>query len=211
MKVAGFYFITDRRLAMKVGVSLLNSVKEAIEGGASVVQYREKELSTRGMIREALEISKLCRSFNTPFIVNDRIDVALAVGADGVHLGKEDTPYEIARKLLGEEKIIGISANSVEDAVMAEEMGADYIGLGPIFPTSTKKDAGSAIGVDVIRKVKKEVGIPIIAIGGINLHNIGDVVEAGADGVAAISAVFSSRRVRNNVRELVARMSLLHP
>lgn len=181
-----FYFITHRPISEN---GILQDVREALEAGVRIVQYREKELSLRRQIEEAKEVLELCRDFGATFVVNDRVDLALAVGADGVHLGPEDMPPELARKILGEGKLVGVSVGSVEEAMRAKEAGADYIGVGPIFHTSTKSDAGPPIGLEGLREVRSAVDLPIVAVGGINLENLREVARAGADAVCAISAV----------------------
>lgn len=180
------YFITDRSLSRN---GILEDVRQAIKGGVRIVQYREKEFGTKRMIEEASNIRKLCKYNSVIFIVNDRADVALASGADGIHIGPDDIDYEIARSMLGKDKIIGVTASSVEDAKRLEKAGADYVALSPIFKTSTKKDAGEPLGTDVIGKARRELEIPFVAIGGINPGNLPEVVRAGAGRVCMISAL----------------------
>lgn len=190
-----FYFVTDSSLSRN---GILSDVKAAVKAGCKIVQYREKNKSTRDMIKAATKIKKLCKK-DVIFLVNDRLDVALAVNADGVHLGQEDMDIEIARKLLGSEKIIGLTVHNSKEAIFAEKSGADYIGLSPIFATNTKGDAGKACGIEMIKKARKAVKIPIAAIGGINKGNIREVVKAGADSAAAISAILCSDDVFKEV------------
>jgi len=135
------------------------------------------------------------------FIINDRVDIALAVDADGVHIGNDDMPYGVSRKLLGKKKIIGVTVHNVKEAVKAQKMGADYLGVSPIFSTGTKKDAGLPVGVELIKKIKRSVSIPIIAIGGINLSNAPRVIEAGANGLCAISAVVTKQNVKQEIEK----------
>jgi len=163
----------------------------ALSGGVTFFQYRDKNGVRRHMYETARELSVLAHRGGALFIVNDHADIALVVDADGVHLGQDDLPIDAARKLLGRQKIIGISTHSREQAVAAEASGADYIGFGPIFPTSTK-DAGKTQGLDALASIKKTVAIPVIAIGGINHDNVRDVIKAGADGAAVISAILSA-------------------
>ncbi|MEK6891998.1 MAG: thiamine phosphate synthase, partial [Nanoarchaeota archaeon] len=177
LKDFGLYFITDSKLTKK---TVIDDVKSAIKSGVKIIQYREKEAPIKQMLEKAKEIKKLCQKNSVIFLVNDRIDIALAADADGVHLGQGDARYETARKLLGKNKIIGLTAHNVKESVEAEKLGADYIGLSPIFSTSTKADAGKACGTEMITQVKKYVKIPIVAIGGINESNIGQVLKAGA-------------------------------
>ncbi|MEM5871387.1 MAG: thiamine phosphate synthase [Candidatus Aenigmatarchaeota archaeon] len=182
----GLYFITDRSLSKK---GVVEDVKAAISGGAKIVQYREKNLTMKEMVREAKEISKICKKNKVIFIVNDRVDLALAVEADGVHLGQDDIDFFDARKILGKNKIIGISVSSIKEAKRFEKLGADYVSLGPIFATSTKKDAGEPIGIEAIKEAKKKLKIPFTVIGGINFENLRSVIEAGAESVCMISAI----------------------
>lgn len=199
LKEIDYYLVTDSGLSKK---GTLSDVREAVESGCRIVQYREKDKSTKEMVEEASEIKRICRS-KAIFLVNDRIDIALAVDADGVHIGQDDMPVEIARKLLGEDKIIGLSVNDREEAVLAEKLGADYIGLGPIFDTATKKDAGKGIGPLKIREVKDAIKLPVVAIGGINKENCESVIQNGADSLVAISAVVCSDDVKRETRYFI--------
>ena len=185
LAVCGYYLVTDSGLSRH---GSRYDVEAAIGAGCRIVQYREKAKSTREMVAEARELANICRG-RAIFLVNDRIDVALAANADGVHIGQDDMPYAEARRLLGHDRIIGLTTHSVEESLDAERLGADYIGLSPIFATTTKADAGAGCGLDMVRRVRMATGLPIVAIGGISLHNAGSVIEAGADSVAAISAV----------------------
>ncbi|WMW24530.1 thiamine phosphate synthase [Methanolobus sediminis] len=194
-----FYLVTDSGLSRK---GTLSDVEKAVAAGCRIVQYREKSISTKDMILEAAQIKTLCGS-ESIFLVNDRVDVALAVDADGVHIGQDDMPIDTARALLGSNKIIGLTVHNVEEALEAERMGADYIGLSPIFNTSTKKDAGNGIGPESIRAVKDSIKIPIVAIGGINKQNSESVVVSGADSLVAISAVVCSDDVEKETREFI--------
>ena len=187
----GYYFITDSKLSRAGNVS---DVQNAVAAGVEVVQYRRPDASTAELFAEAAVLRKLCR--RTLFIINDRVDIAQAVEADGVHLGQEDLPLPAARKLLGEEKIIGLTVHSLAEARQAEAAGADYLGVSPIFTTQTKADAGRPAGIQLIRQIKSAVKIPLIAIGGINLAKAPEVIRAGADGLCAISAVVSREDVR---------------
>ncbi|MFH1544945.1 MAG: thiamine phosphate synthase [archaeon] len=197
-EIKGYYFITDSNLSKNV----LEDAIETIEGGAKVIQYREKKKSTGEMIKEAGKLKKLCEENNVLFLINDRIDIALAVNADGVHLGQEDFPLEKARELLGKEKVIGVTVHDAEEAVEAEKNGADYVSVSPIFHTDTKKDAGKAVGVEMIKAVKERVKLPITAIGGIDFSNLNKVIEAGADSVSMISAVLVQGKVKENSRKV---------
>ncbi len=196
------YFITDSKLTKK---SVLDDVKAAIKAGVRIIQYREKEKTTKEMYKEAKEIKRLCDEDDVLFVINDRIDICLGVGVDGVHLGNDDMPYEKARELLGD-KIIGLTVHNVEEGVEAEKLGVDYIGVSPIFETKTKPDAGPAAGLKLIEEVKKVVKIPQVAIGGINLENIDDVVKAGAKSAAVISAIVTKDDVESECRKFIEKL-----
>ena len=195
------YFITNSKLTKK---TVFEDVKSAIKAGVKIIQYREKEKSTREMIEEALQIKELCKN-KAMFLINDRVDIALAVKADGIHLGQDDIPYKIARSLLGK-KIIGLTVRNVEEAIQAKKLGADYISAGPIFETKTKLNAGPAVGIKLIEDIKKSINIPFVAIGGINLENIDDVIKAGATSVAAISAIITKDDVEDECRKFINKL-----
>lgn len=199
LELIDFYLVTDSGLSRK---GTLSDVEGAVVAGCRIVQYREKARSTRDMVLEAAQIKTLCGN-EAIFLVNDRIDVALAVDADGVHIGQDDMPIDTARELLGQDKIIGLTVHNVEEALEAEQKGADYVGLGPIFDTSTKKDAGDGIGPQSIRAVKNAIDIPVVAIGGINKQNSESVILGGADSLVAISAVVCSDDVTTETREFI--------
>lgn len=167
----------------------LELARMAISGGADTIQFRQKMGQTRAMIETARKLKNLCQERGVTFIVNDRLDVAIASEADGVHLGQEDFPIPLARKLLGKDRIIGGSAAILEDAQKCLEEGADYIGFGPVFPTASKEDAGPVSGVEELKRVIQAITLPIIAIGGISVSNTPEVMRAGAQGIAVISAV----------------------
>jgi thiamine-phosphate pyrophosphorylase len=194
--MTGYYFITDAGLSLAGNIS---DVKNALLAKVKFVQYRVKHLSTKEMYEEALKLRKICRK--AAFLVNDRLDIALGVDADGVHLGQSDLSYRVARKLLGKKKIIGVTVHNVKEAREAQKLGADYLGVSPIFSTGTKQDAGKPVGIALIKKMRKEVSIPIVAIGGINLSNAAEVIRAGADGLCAISAVVTKRNVSKEIEK----------
>jgi thiamine-phosphate pyrophosphorylase len=196
------YAITDRRLAG--GRSSAEVMEKAIRGGVTLVQLREKEAGGREMVAEAQALLAVTRRYGVPLIINDRLDVALAVDAEGVHLGQEDIPCRLARQILGPEKIIGVSASSVEEARQAEADGADYLGVGAVFPTGTKADAGEAIGLEPLKAIKAAVKIPVVAIGGINAANAAAVAATGVDGLAVVSAVVAAPDPQDAARRLVA-------
>ena len=186
------YLVTDRGLSQ--GRSTVNVVRAAVRGGVTCVQLREKHCSAREFIAEARAVKELLDSLETrvPLIINDRIDVALAVDADGVHIGQSDMPLADARRLVGQSMIIGVSAESVEDAVRAEAEGADYLGVSPIFATPTKTDTAPPLGMDGVRSIRAAVSLPLVGIGGIHAGNAAAVIRAGADGVAVVSAIVSA-------------------
>lgn len=196
------YFITDSKLTKK---TVLDDVKAAIKAGVKIIQYREKKKPTRLIYKEAKEIKRLCDGNNVLLIINDRIDICQAIDADGVHLGNDDMPYNEARKLLGN-KIIGLTIHNIKEAIQAEKLGADYIGISPIFETKTKLDAGPAAGIKLIEEVKKAVKIPQVAIGGINLENINDVVKAGATSAAVISAIVTKDDVESECKKFIEKL-----
>ena len=183
------YLVTDRSLSR--GRTTVDVVREAVAGGATCVQLREKQASTRDFLEEARALSALLRAQRVPFLINDRVDIALAVGADGVHLGQQDMPIADARRLGPSSWIIGVSAESLEDAIRAEKEGADYIGVSPVFSTPTKTDTARPLGLEGLRAMRAAVRIPLVAIGGIQLHNAREVIRAGADGLAVVSAIVS--------------------
>ncbi|WP_321417845.1 thiamine phosphate synthase [uncultured Methanomethylovorans sp.] len=194
-----FYLVTDSGLSKK---GTLSDVQDSVVSGCKIVQYREKKKSTKEMISEALQIKAICGD-DAIFLVNDRIDVALAVDADGVHIGQDDMPIDVAREILGADKIIGLTVHDIDEAIEAENSGADYVGLSPIFDTATKSDAGKGIGTKRIMDVKNAINIPIVAIGGINKENCKVVIENGADSLVAISAVVCSDDVQRETREFI--------
>ena len=192
----GYYFITEARLSR---AGNLSDVASAVAAGVRVVQYREKQGLTFDLVAEARQLRKLCRP--TLFLVNDRVDLACEVGADGVHLGQEDLPCPEARQILGPEKIIGVTVCNVAEALAAQAGGADYLGVSPIFSTATKADAGAPTGVALLAEIRRRVSLPLIAIGGITLANAPEVIKAGADGVCAISAVVTRTDVRAEIEK----------
>ena len=183
------YVITDEGLSK--GLSHVEIAKRAIAGGADAIQLRDKGLSGKDLIRVANELRVVTKNAGVAFIVNDRLDVALLCGADGVHLGQDDLPAKLVRTAVPEGFIMGVSARNAEEAMLAEQDGADYVGLGPICDTSSKDDAGDGCGFDVISEVKRHVSIPVIVIGGLGPLNAEKAIRAGADGLAVISAVVS--------------------
>lgn len=188
------YLVTDRKLSL--GRSLLDVIKQAVTGGVTVVQLREKELDSRNLYREGLKIKEYLDDRDIPLIINDRVDIALALDADGVHLGQEDLPISVARKILGPGKIIGVSVFTPDEAEQAESLGADYLGLSPIFVTSTKPELIRQIGIDGIGPIRQATSLPMIGIGALNEANVYAAVRAGLDGVAVVSGICSKPDVR---------------
>lgn len=194
------YLVTDSSLTRNR--SLDEIVYQSVKGGVNIVQLREKGLNERDFVAMAKRIKALLEPFNVPLIINDRIDVALASSADGVHLGQSDMPYSDARRLLGADKIIGLSVESFEQVVEAEEFDVDYIALSPIYSTPTKPDTITEWGIERLRKVRSISRHPIVAIGGINRQNITQIVEAGADIIAVVSAICSADSPYDSAQEL---------
>ncbi|MBI2652919.1 thiamine phosphate synthase [Candidatus Woesearchaeota archaeon] len=201
----GLYFITDRWLSKK---GIIEDVKAAVRGEVKIVQYREKDSSTKQMIKEAKEIKKICKKNNVLFLIDDRIDIALAVDADGIHLGQEDMPYGYARKLLGKNKIVGLSAHSISGALQNQKLGADYTSIGPVYCTTTKKDAKAPIGLKPIKQLQKKLKISLVAIGGINESNIEDVLKTGAKNIAIISGIVAKGDIEETVRRFIRKINL---
>ncbi len=202
MYLGGICFITDRK---SCGMDWLVMTSEVLQAGVKWVQYRDKESDRCCLFETAVELRELTRKAGAFFIMNDHPDIAAAVDADGVHLGQDDMPVAEARKVLGSEKVIGISTHSIAEAVEAERGGADYIGFGPVFSTSTK-DAGKAIGTDMLARVRSEVNIPVVAIGGITAGELPRVVSAGAQAVAVASGILQGE-IMDNVKRFI---SVLH-
>lgn len=194
--IRGYYFITDSDLSLKGNES---DIKAALGAGSVIIQYRKKKASAKEMLVEATRLKALCDG--ALFIVNDRIDIALACGAGGVHIGQDDMPCRVARKLLGNDKIIGVTVRSVSEAKEAVQAGADYIAVAPVYPTGTKLDAGEPVGLKLISELKKAVNVPVVAIGGIKLANAPEVIAAGADAICAISCVVTKNDVEAEIRK----------
>ena len=193
------YVITDRSFRGRTHEQV---ARAALRGGATAVQLRDKQATGRELLQWARQLRDLTRAAGVLFLVNDRVDVALAVHADGVHVGQEDVPVADARQLMGPGRVVGASAGNVEEALQAEQASADYLGVGPVFPTATKPDAGEAIGVDGLRRIVQAVRLPVVAIGGIPADNAGQAIRAGAVGVAVISAVAAADDMVAATRQL---------
>ena len=197
------YLVTDRNLLK--GKDLPTSIEEAIAGGVTVIQLREKELGSREFFNVAVQVKAVTDRYHVPLIINDRLDIALAVDAAGLHIGQDDLPVAVARKLLGPEKILGVSACTVGEAVTAQMDGADYLGVGAVFPTGTKRDARQ-VTLDTLRLIKDRVKIPVVAIGGINQENASLVLHEKVDGIAIVSAILGapdSRRAARNLHDQI--------
>jgi len=194
------HVLTDEQLSR--GRTTVDVVRAALAGGATVIQLRDKTASTRRLLELGRVLRALTREAGATFIVNDRADVALAVDADGVHVGQDDLPAREARRIVGANRVLGVSASSVAEALQAERDGADYIGAGTVFATVSKPDAGAPIGLEGLAQIARAVAIPVVAIGGVNAANAAECVAAGAAGVAVISAVVSADDVAAAAREL---------
>ena len=196
------YAVTDRHWTGEKPLS--EQVKEALEGGATMLQIREKTLSDAEFEKEALELQKICRDFNVPFIVNDNVALAARIGADGVHVGQDDMNVEEARRLIGKDKILGVSAQTVEEAVLAEKQGADYLGVGAVFPTGSKFDA-IEVPHETLKEICRAVKIPVVAIGGITKDNLEELKGSGIAGISVISAIFAKKNIREATEDLKER------
>ena len=193
------YLVTDDGCLQ--GRALIDCVREALEGGVTLVQYRAKTASSAEMYAEALQLKALCDSFNVPLIINDRLDIAMAVGAAGVHLGQDDLPCAAARRILGEDYIIGVSAHNPAEAKAAPQSGADYLGRGAVFGTATKADV-KKLGTDGLAAICKAKGLPVVGIGGVTADNYREVRAAGADGAAIVSGILAQLDIRATVRAI---------
>lgn len=194
------YAITDRTWLR--GRTLEEQVKESLDGGVTILQLREKHLSEIEFLEEAKKIKKLCREYNVPFIINDSIDVALKCDADGVHVGQDDMEAGDVRAKIGNDKIIGVSARTVEQAILAEKNGADYLGVGAVFNTSTKLDANH-ISKETLKSICDAVSIPVVAIGGITRDNVIELSGTGIDGIAVISSIYAKENITLAAEELL--------
>ena len=193
------YAVTDR--SWLGDETLYSQVEKALRGGATFLQLREKELDEESFLREAMELKELCRSFHVPFVINDNVDIAIACDADGVHVGQTDMESGLVREKLGPDKIIGVSCRTVEEALQAERNGADYLGVGAMFPTGTKSDATS-VSFEMLREICQSVKIPVVAIGGISQENVAGLRGSGIDGIAVVSAIFAQADIELATRSL---------
>ena len=183
------YLVTDHR--NKTDEEFLNVIEEAIKGGTTIVQLREKTASTKDFYELALKVKEITSRYDVPLLINDRIDIALAIDSDGVHIGQDDMPADVARKIIGDEKILGVSASTIDEAIKAEADGADYIGSGAVFPTSTKDDADS-VPKELLKEIVESINIPTVAIGGITLENASLLKDTGIAGFSVVSAIMSA-------------------
>lgn len=195
------YAVTDQAW-LKEGQTLLSVCEEVLANGASFLQIREKDLDESAFEAEAAKLKELCTRYNVPYVVNDSVEIALAIDADGVHVGQSDIKGRDIRSMIGPDKILGISAGSVEEAIAAENAGADYIGVGAVFTTSTKKNARN-LPVEKLKEISSSVSIPVVAIGGINAKNLMELSGSGVDGVAVVSAIFAAENPGKATAELL--------
>lgn len=193
------YAVTDR--AWLNGETLYSQVEKALKGGATFVQLREKTIDEKTFLQEAIEIQKLCKQYNVPFVVNDNVDIAIQMNADGVHVGQDDMEAGNVRQKLGANKIVGVSAQTVEQALLAQSRGADYIGVGAVFPTGSKDDAVE-VSHQTLKEICKAVNIPVVAIGGISKNNVSQLAGSGICGIAVISAIFAQKDIEAATKEL---------
>ena len=193
------YLVTDHR--DKTDEEFLNIIEEAIKGGTSIVQLREKTASTKDFYKLALKVKEITSKYDVPLLINDRIDIALAIDSDGVHIGQDDMPADIAREIIGDDKILGVSASTVEEAKKAQMDGADYIGSGAVFPTSTKDDADS-VSKPQLKEIVDSIDIPVVAIGGITLENANTLKDTGIAGFSVVSAIMSADNPREASQKL---------
>ena len=195
------YAVTDRYWLN--GETLYEQVEKALKGGATFVQLREKELDDDTFLAEAIEIQELCKRYKVPFVINDNVEIARKMNADGVHVGQSDMEAGNVRAILGEDKILGVSAQTVEQAILAEQRGADYLGVGAVFYTGSKADADD-VSYETLKAICKSVSIPVVAIGGIGKHNVLELSGSGICGVAVISAIFAADDITSATAELKA-------
>ncbi|MGR7814294.1 thiamine phosphate synthase [Lacinutrix undariae] len=203
MKKADYYlmFVTDEQITDDT--QFLKVLESSLKGGTNIVQLREKKLNTKRFYERAVAVKKLCKKHNTPLIINDRIDIALAINADGVHIGQKDIPATVARELLGSDKIIGLSVSNQIQAIETNTLEVDYIGLSPIFSTNTKtKDLEAPLGLEGLKKIKSVSNKPIICIGGINKENTISILQNGADGIAVVTAISQAKDPEQATKQL---------
>lgn len=195
------YAVTDSRFATKQ--TLLEQIEEALKGGITCLQLREKDLDDEQFLKRALKVKELCKKYNVPLIINDNVSVAIKCQADGIHVGQNDMEVSLVRQLVGKDMIIGLSAQTVEQAISAKQDGADYLGVGAVFSTTTKEDAID-VSYDTLKQICQSVDIPVVAIGGINKENMTMLKGSKIDGVALVSAIFNSDNIEKQCQELLA-------
>ncbi|MEH6936249.1 thiamine phosphate synthase [Bacillus sp. JJ664] len=198
------YLVTDR--AVLGERDLIQSVEAAIKGGTTIVQLREKNCSSLDFYELALRVKEVTSRYNVPLIINDRLDIALAIEADGLHIGQEDLPLAVARKIVGEEMIIGVSATTLEEALLAQKQGADYVGIGSVYPTNTKLDA-KPVSLEELIVIREAISIPIVGIGGINEDNVTDLMKTKIDGVAIVSAILGKEDIKAAAENFITKMN----
>ena len=200
LKTCKIYLVTDEKACLEK--DFYSCIEEAIKGGVGIVQLREKNISTKDFYEKALKVKEICKNYGALFIINDRLDIAQAVGADGVHLGQSDMPIEKARKILKDKFLIGATARNIEEAKRAELLGADYIGSGAIFGTSTKDNA-KKLEMEELKKIVTSVKIPVFAIGGININNVGILKNIGLQGICSVSGILSEKNCKKAVENIL--------
>ena len=193
MKELKFYLVTDSDILR--GRDFYNSIEEALKGGVTMLQLREKNASGKEFLEKAVKLRELTKKYNVKFIINDRVDIAMISDADGVHVGQSDIPANKVRELMGEDKIVGVSARTVEEAIRAKENGADYLGVGAMFNTRTKLDAKS-VSIEKLKEIQEVVKLPVVAIGGLSLSNIDKLKECNVDGYAVVSAILGASNIK---------------
>ena len=200
LKTCKIYLVTDEKACLEK--DFYSCIEEAIKGGVKIVQLREKNISTKDFYEKALKVKEICKNYGVLFIINDRLDITQAVGADGVHLGQSDMPIEEARKILKDKFLIGATARNIEEAKRAELLGADYIGSGAIFGTSTKDNA-KKLEMEELKKIVASVKIPVFAIGGININNVGSLKNIGLQGICSVSGILSEKDCKKAVENIL--------
>ena len=198
------YLVTDRDVLGER--DLIQSVEAAIKGGTTIVQLREKNCSSLDFYELALKLKEVTSKYNVPLIINDRLDIALAIEADGLHIGQEDLPLTVARKIVGKDKIIGVSATTLEEALLAQKQGADYVGIGSVYPTNTKLDA-KPVSLEELLVIREVISIPIVGIGGINEDNVTDLMKTKIDGVAIVSAILGKEDIKAAAENFIIKMN----
>ncbi len=199
------YLITDRKLFADNN-AMFNAVGEALEAGVKAVQLREKDLAIRDLLGMAYKMRELTEKYNAKLFINDRVDVAIAVGAEGVHLGQQSMPPDAVRRIVEKDFLVGVSTHNRYEALEAEQKGADFITFGPIYETPSKMKYGNPVGVDSFREVKSKISIPVFALGGVKEDKVDEVIKAGADGVAVISGILASNDIKNETRKFMEKL-----